>query len=181
MLLISSWARASHRVSMGGPPPRGAQPITSSMTEYVVHDSKNRLPMSELGHQRRCSARAFLVRFHGRGRPPARCRRGCNAYGAGGQQKAPRQHGLMSNRPLTGPWPNNVHLGMKCSNFRLLRLLDDLGGKGEHRRRHRQAERFGSFEIDDQVEFRGLNYRQISRLLALENAANIDADTAVAF
>jgi hypothetical protein len=42
--------------------------------------------------------------------------------------------------------------------------------------RHRKAERLGSIEIDEQLELGGLHHRQVRRLLALENAAGIDAD-----
>ena len=49
------------------------------------------------------------------------------------------------------------------------RLFDDLVGAGEDRWRDRQAERFGGYEIDDQLECRRLLDRKIGRLGALED------------
>src|SRR6266511_3519587 len=54
-------------------------------------------------------------------------------------------------------------------------LLDHLVGAAEQRERHREAERLGRLHVDDQLDFRGLLDRQVSRLLALEDAADIDA------
>ena len=51
--------------------------------------------------------------------------------------------------------------------------------EGEQPVRHLEAERLGGPEIDHEVKFRGLLYRQVSRLLAFENAAGIDAGQAV--
>jgi hypothetical protein len=42
-----------------------------------------------------------------------------------------------------------------------------------------EAERLSGPEIDHEVKFRGLLYRQVGRLLAFENAAGIDAGQAV--
>ena len=38
-----------------------------------------------------------------------------------------------------------------------------------------EAERLGGLEIDDELELGRLHHRQVGRLLALENAADIDA------
>ena len=48
-------------------------------------------------------------------------------------------------------------------------------GAGEQRWWNLEAERFGGFEIDDQLEFGRLHHRQVGRLVALENAAGIHA------
>jgi hypothetical protein len=44
-------------------------------------------------------------------------------------------------------------------------------GAGEQRWRDGEAERFGGFEIDDQLNLGGLLDRQVGGLLAFENAA----------
>src|SRR5712691_1538885 len=51
--------------------------------------------------------------------------------------------------------------------------LDDLVGAGEDRLWHGEAERFGSIEIDDQLEFDGLLDRQIARISASEDFVDI--------
>jgi hypothetical protein len=52
-------------------------------------------------------------------------------------------------------------------------LFDDLVGAGEQRRRHGEAERFGSLQVDDQLKFRGLLNRKITGLFALEDAVDV--------
>jgi hypothetical protein len=42
-----------------------------------------------------------------------------------------------------------------------------------------EAERLGSLEVDDKLEFCGLHYRKVARLLAFENPASIDAGLTV--
>ena len=54
-------------------------------------------------------------------------------------------------------------------------LLDHLVGAAEQRQRHVEAERLGGPEIEDQLDLRGLLDRQVSGLLAFENAAGVDA------
>src|SRR5262245_54669378 len=58
-------------------------------------------------------------------------------------------------------------------------LFDHLVGAGEQGRRHRDAERLGSFQIDNQIEGRWLLYWQFGRLLAAENTAGVNTDLAI--
>src|SRR5215472_7620380 len=51
--------------------------------------------------------------------------------------------------------------------------LDHLVGAGEHARRQLKAERLCCLEVDDQLVLGGRLYRQIGRLLALENAIDV--------
>src|SRR5262249_5160622 len=57
--------------------------------------------------------------------------------------------------------------------------LDDVVGAGDQRRRHSKAERLGSFEVDDQLVLCWQLNWKIARLLALENAGDINASTAI--
>ena len=52
-------------------------------------------------------------------------------------------------------------------------LLDHLIGASEQLWRHRNAERLGGLEVQEQFDFRGLLYRQVGRLLALEDAVDV--------
>ena len=61
------------------------------------------------------------------------------------------------------------------------RLLDHLVGDGEYPWRNCKAERGGGSEIDDQIKFGGCLHRQVSRLVALENAPSIDACLTIRF
>src|SRR6266550_8029829 len=52
-------------------------------------------------------------------------------------------------------------------------LIDHLVGAGEHARRQLKAERLCCLEVDDQLVLGGRLYRQVGRLLALEDAINV--------
>src|SRR6516162_3063967 len=56
--------------------------------------------------------------------------------------------------------------------------LDHLVGAGEQGRWNFDADSFGGLQIDDEFEFGRLYYRQVCRLLVLENATRIDPDLA---
>src|SRR5713101_337237 len=58
-------------------------------------------------------------------------------------------------------------------------LLDHLVGAAEQRERDGEAEGLGSPEIYDQLDFRGLLDRQISRLPTLENSPGVNADQTI--
>src|SRR5207244_10926867 len=53
------------------------------------------------------------------------------------------------------------------------RLFDHLVGTGEQRRRHREAKRLSSLEIDRQFILRWRLHGQVGGLLTLENAVDI--------
>jgi hypothetical protein len=52
--------------------------------------------------------------------------------------------------------------------------LDHLIGGRQQRFRDGEAERLGGLEVNGQLDFYGLLYRQIGRFIALENAPGID-------
>jgi hypothetical protein len=58
------------------------------------------------------------------------------------------------------------------------RLFDHLVGEGEQPIRHAQAERLRGRCVDDQFVFSRLQYRQVGWLLALEDAAGVNANLA---
>jgi hypothetical protein len=54
-------------------------------------------------------------------------------------------------------------------------LFDHLVGDGEHSGRNGEAERLGGLEVDDELEFRRLQHRQLGWAGALENLAGVYA------
>jgi hypothetical protein len=56
-----------------------------------------------------------------------------------------------------------------------LRLFDHLVGAGQQRVGYGETERLGRLEVQEKLDFCRLLNRQVRRLLALENAAYIDA------
>src|ERR1700680_1769799 len=64
---------------------------------------------------------------------------------------------------------------MRCKT-----LFDHLIGAGEQYRRDFEAERLCGLKVDHQLELGWLHDRQISGLLALQNAAGVNADLAIA-
>src|SRR5438128_3595364 len=57
--------------------------------------------------------------------------------------------------------------------------LDDFVGAAEQSERHRDAERLGGLEIDDQLHLGGLLHGKIAGLVALENPARINSDQSI--
>src|ERR1700730_8431841 len=68
---------------------------------------------------------------------------------------------------------SKLRVQMSNNSFNNLISLD------EYRLRNGKVERLGGFEIDHQLELGGLQDRQIGWLLALEDAADIDAKLAI--
>src|SRR5262249_53110455 len=58
-------------------------------------------------------------------------------------------------------------------------LFDHLVGASYQRRRHGKAKCLRGLEIDYQLEFGGLNYRQVGRLFAVENTTDVHSCLAV--
>src|SRR5262249_49370554 len=86
------------------------------------------------------------------------------------------QHSLPSGRyPLLGP---DFHR-LDRTSLRLAHSFDHLVGAGEKRRRHIEVERPSGVKVDHQLELGRLLHRQIHRLGAFENAADIGAHEAI--
>src|SRR5215469_8440783 len=81
--------------------------------------------------------------------------------------------------------PPKADIGTQSWNVRFVpkadisQLLDQVVGSGEHRGWHREAECLGRFQVDDQFVFCRRLHRQISRLLALEDAIDVTGGAAV--
>src|SRR5262249_31233741 len=58
-------------------------------------------------------------------------------------------------------------------------LFDHLVGESEQPVRHVEVECPGCLEVEHELEFGRLHYRQVGRLFALENAPGVDASLAI--
>src|SRR6516164_1997405 len=74
---------------------------------------------------------------------------------------------------ITAVWHSDAARGPSTPSF------DHLVGDREHARRNCQAERIGGFQIDHELELRRQDNRQITRLLAFEDASGINAGLTV--
>ena len=70
--------------------------------------------------------------------------------------------------------PNRTHAPQQTEA-----LFDHLVGAGDERRRKVEAKCLGRLQIDDEVELRGLQYRQITRFLALEGTSSVNANLSI--
>jgi len=64
-------------------------------------------------------------------------------------------------------------------NYTLASGRTHLVGGGQQRFRDGEAERLGSLEVDDEIDFCDLLHREVGGFVALENAPSIDASLAV--
>src|SRR5436190_21459206 len=82
------------------------------------------------------------------------------------------QHSLPS-RTLPFTWAGLSPAG--SHQLCLAHSFDHLVGECEQLRRHFEAERLYSLEVDHEIKFGRLQDRQITRLFALENSPGVDA------
>src|SRR5262249_35211991 len=75
--------------------------------------------------------------------------------------------------------PNAIAMSAMCQKRTSSHLFDHLVGGDLQGLWQRDAERFGSFEVEDQLNFYGLLDRQVTRLFPLKDAANIAPNRAV--
>src|SRR5262245_34174349 len=69
----------------------------------------------------------------------------------------------------------------KCQKETCRSLLNNLVGNGEQAPRNDEAERLGGPDIDEELEFCGLDDRDIGGLGALEDAASVDPSLTIGF
>src|SRR5215831_5675619 len=73
----------------------------------------------------------------------------------------------------TAVWHSDAARGPSTPSF------DHLVGAAGQGQRDSDAERAGGFEVDDQLDFCGLHDREVSRLLAFENAPGVETGQTV--
>src|SRR5215204_4768608 len=89
--------------------------------------------------------------------------------------------------PRLAPQPGFQNLRARCGTRSSQQALtrppaasfDHLVGACDERFRHADAERLRGLEVENQLNLRGLLDRQVGRLVALENAADIDPSQAI--
>jgi hypothetical protein len=84
-------------------------------------------------------------------------------------------HGLLSDRLMS----QMLDSFTAANGGRVVSLLDHLVGKREQAIWHREPQSLGGLEAEHQVELGRLHHRQVGRLLALENPADINAGPAI--
>ena len=81
-------------------------------------------------------------------------------------------------RTPSGP-SRGCAVSLRSATSRHRGSFDHIVGAGEQRRRHVEAERLGGLQVEHELELGQLHDRQVSGLIACENAAGIDAHLAI--
>ena len=79
---------------------------------------------------------------------------------------------LRNTRFQARPYLADLHRLIAPASWRLP-SFDHLVGAGEERRRHREAARFGSLEVEHQLVLGRRLHRQVGGLLALKDAIDV--------
>src|SRR5262249_4839583 len=106
--------------------------------------------------------------------PMRRIRSPCSARAASGHAAAAPPNSVMNFRLfIRSPHRRGADATI-CRAWKTESFNHVVGGH-LHDQRHREAERLGGLEIDDQLELSRLQYGQVRRLLPFENPPHIDA------